>query len=257
MSKNKHAFPWGIYIGNLIDNSNKLPIYLPSHVGGFSVIYDDDSETDANNFIENIALKLFEVLPDRAIKVNVFDFGYKKRFIDLSLLKDENLYEISLSSDEAHSKFKKLEQISLHRHHDLLSSKIKTISQYNQVTKTIESYHLLLINLNHYPDNLSEPEKIKEFFESAYEVGFYTIAFGNKSVLDSKLKAIQDITNKFPIMEFKNKNVVFTKKLFEYTNLTQEYDFKYIDDNKNTIINNIFKSLQKFSNIESKEESIK
>ena len=253
ISKNKHAFPWGIYIGNLIDNINKLPIYLPSHVGGFSVIFDDDSEVDANNFIENVALNLFDVLPSRDIKVDVFDFGYKKRFIDLSLLKNENLYDISLSIDEANSKFKKLEQISLHRHHNLLSSEITTISQYNQVTKTIENYHLLLINLNHYPDNLSEPDKIKEFFESAYEVGFYTVAFGNKSVLDSKLEAIQHITNKFPVMEFKNKNIVFTKKLFEYTNLIQEYDFKYINDNKNTILNNIFQSLNK----EPREDNIK
>ncbi len=30
MSENKHVFPWGVYIGDLIDRNEFLPLYLDS-----------------------------------------------------------------------------------------------------------------------------------------------------------------------------------------------------------------------------------
>ena len=64
MNPINHKFPWGIYIGDLIiDNDDTIPLCLDSKKGGFCVLFDDNSEQVANNFIENIALKLFEVLP--------------------------------------------------------------------------------------------------------------------------------------------------------------------------------------------------
>jgi len=244
ISKNKHTFPWGIYIGNLMDNGNKLPLYLSSSQGGFSVIFDDKSELNANNFIENISLKLFEALPVQDIVVDVFDFSYKKRFIDLSLLKDKNLYRISLTPEDANSRFTELEKISLYRHHELLSPTIKSISDFNQVNKRIETYHLLLINLDHLPNNLSKSQKLKEFFETAYEVGFYTIAFGHKNTLETKQNEIQQIINKYPLIEFKNRKIVFTKKSFEFYDLTQQYEFKHIDDDKTKIVEKILQTIQ-------------
>ena len=52
MSEN-HAFPWGIYIGDLIDNNDTIPLCLDSKQGGFCVLFDESSEQIANNFIEN------------------------------------------------------------------------------------------------------------------------------------------------------------------------------------------------------------
>lgn len=244
ISKNEHTFPWGIYIGNLMDNGNKLPLYLPSSKGGFCVILDDKSELNANNFIENIALKLFETLPVDDIKVDVFDFSYKKRFIDLSLLKNKNLYKISLTPEDAHKRFTELEKISLYRHHELLSPTIKTISDFNQVSKKIETYYLLLINLDHFPDSVSKSQKLKDFFETAYEVGFYTIAFGHKNVLESKQNEIKQIIDKYPLIEFKNRKIVFTKKSFQFFDLTQQYEFKHIDDDKTKIAEKILQTPQ-------------
>lgn len=58
MSKN-HPFPWGIYIGDLINNNDTIPLYLDSKEGGFCMLFDESSEKIANNLIENVALKLF------------------------------------------------------------------------------------------------------------------------------------------------------------------------------------------------------
>jgi hypothetical protein len=241
-SKNIHTFPWGVYLGDLIDNGNRLPLYLPSHQGGFNVVFDDISETEANNFIENVSLKLFEALAVSDIVVDVFDFSYKKRFIELAMLKNRDIYHISLSPEEANKKFIELEKISLYRHHELLSPTIKTISDFNQTNQKIESYHLLLINLDYFPNKLSKAKEMKEFFSSAYEVGFYTITYCHKNSFDQQQEIIKEIVDKYPTIEFKNKKITFSKKLFEFYDLTQQYEFKYINDDKSKIIENILNS---------------
>jgi len=47
-------FPWGIYIGDLIDDNDTIPLCLDSKQGGFCLLFDESSEAIANNFIENI-----------------------------------------------------------------------------------------------------------------------------------------------------------------------------------------------------------
>ncbi len=44
MPTTNYAFPWGIYIGNLIDNNDTIPLCLDSKEGGFCVLFDDSSE---------------------------------------------------------------------------------------------------------------------------------------------------------------------------------------------------------------------
>jgi hypothetical protein len=170
MQNQNYAFPWGIYIGDLIDNSSDtIPLCLDSKEGGFCVIFDKNSEPIANNFIENIALKLFEVLPIGDMVVDIFDFSHKKRFMYLSSLQNDKLYDIAFNQRTATDKFDTIEEIALYRHHSILS--------YNTPTKFKEQYHLLLINLDSFPDEMSSVKRIKNFFDSAYEAGFYTIAF--------------------------------------------------------------------------------
>jgi len=104
MSEN-HAFPWEIYIGDLIDNNDTIPLCVNSKQGGFCVLFDESSEQIANNFIENVALKLFEVIPIGNILVDIFDFGHKKRFMHLSTLQSQKLYSIAFSQNSAIKKF--------------------------------------------------------------------------------------------------------------------------------------------------------
>lgn len=245
MSKNKHTFPWGIYVGDLVDENETLPVYLPSETGGFCVLFDNNSEAVANNFIENVTLKLFEGIPAGELCVNVFDFSHRKRFMHLASLQTEKLYQITLCSNEATTAFNELERIALHRHHNLLSFKAPTLSQYNQNSPVIEKYYVILINLDHYPDDLASLKRIKEFFESAYDAGFYCIVFGNQELLESEIKATQYLLNRFPHCFIQNKTIILNNRLFEFADQAQDYDFDYVNDNKDNVIETLLNTLHK------------
>jgi nucleoside-triphosphatase THEP1 len=240
----QHAFPWGVYIGDLLDDNDTLPVCLDSEQGGFCVLFDDDSEHIANNFIENIALKLFEVLPDKAICVDIFDFSYRKRFQYLSELQNDQLYQIARHSNEASSQFNQLEKIVLHRHHDLLSVKTTNLSQYNQNTEFTEQYHLLLINLDHYPDDITSFQHIRGFLDSAYDAGFYCIAFAHQKIIDREEKVTQAVLERFPLLYIQDKQCQLTPTLFKAVDLVQGYDFESVNDNKDLIIETLLARLQ-------------
>ncbi|SHO81075.1 Cell division protein FtsK [hydrothermal vent metagenome] len=239
-----YAFPWGIYIGDLIDNNDTIPLCLDSKQGGFCVLFDEDSEQIANNFIENIALKLFEVLAIGDIVVDIFDFSHKKRFMHLSLLQNEKLYDIAFNQNTAINKFNNIEEIALNRHHTILTPNAPTISEYNQQSKFKEQYHLLLINLDSFPDEMTSQKRIKNFFDSAYEAGFYTIAFANQEILESESKATQAILNRFSHINIEDKKIHLTKELFEFVEMVDDYEFEYVNDNKDKIIENLLTQLK-------------
>jgi len=54
--KQKKTFPWGVYIGYLIDNNDTIPLCLDSNEGGFCVLFDESREQIANNFIKQRGL---------------------------------------------------------------------------------------------------------------------------------------------------------------------------------------------------------
>jgi len=237
------AFPWGIYIGDLIDNSDTIPLCLDSKQGGFCVLFDESSEETANNFIENVALKLFEVLPIGHIEVDVFDFG-KPRFMKLSALKTANLYTASYSKNRATDRFDALEELQNERLHTLLNYETPTLSEYNELNQANETYQLLLINLEDFPDEMSSAKRTKNFFDSLYEAGFYVIAFGNESIIESKSKATQAILKRLSSINIINGQFEFEKELFEFSELLEEYEFEYVNDNKEKIVKQILTSFE-------------
>ena len=250
MQKDNHIFPWGIYIGNLIDeNRDFVPLCLDSKSGGLCVLFDKNSEQIANNFIENIALKLLEVLTIGDLVIDVFDFSHKKRFMHLSLLQKTMIYDIAYNQKKAIDKFDKIEEISLNRHHTILDHKTPTILDYNKKSKFKEQYHLLLINLESFPGEIVSQNRIKNFFESAYDAGFYTIAFGSKEILNSESKATQAILNQFSHLYIKNKKINLTKELFELIDCMKNYEFAYVNDNKDKITNNLLSKFEKKENL--------
>ena len=254
MPTKNHAFPWGIYIGDLIDNNDTIPLCLDSKKGGFCLLFDENSETIANNFIENIALKLFEVLSLGEIVVDIFDFSHKKRFMHLSSLQNEKLYNIAFNQNSATTKFNTLEEIALNRHHTILTHTTPTISDHNQESKFKEQYHLLLINLDSFPDDMTSAKRIKNFFDWAYEAGFYTIAFGSREVKSSESKATQVILNHFSHLNIENKKILLSRELFEFSDMIEDYEFEYVNDNKDKIIENLLEQLKKEDNASSEKD---
>ena len=245
MSKKNYAFPWGIYIGDLIDDNDTIPLCLDSKQGGFCVLFDDDSQDIANNFIENVALKLFEVIPIGRIEVNVFDFG-KPRFMKLSALKTANLYNVSFSKNRASDRFDTLDELQNERLHTLLSYETPTLSEYNQCNQTSETYQLLLIHLDDFPDEMSAEKRMRNFFDSLYDAGFYVIAFANREIMQSKSKATQAILKRLYSINIANGQFKLSQELFEFSELLEEYEFEfeYVNDNKKKIVKQILTSFK-------------
>ena len=248
MPTKNHTFPWGIYIGDLIDNNNTIPLCLDSKQGGFCVLFDEESEAVANNFIENVALKLFEVMPLGSLEVDIFDFG-RPRFMKLSALKKSNLYHVSSRKNGASNRFDILDELENDRLHNLLSFDAPTLSEYNEINNETEKFHLLLINLDDFPDEMSSPKRIKNFFDASYDAGFYTIVFGSQEILESKSKATKAILKKFNAIEIENNQFKISKELFAFEEILNEYEFEYVNDNKERIVKQIL------SQWESKQEN--
>ena len=232
---NQYAFPWGIYIGELSQHDETIPLLLDSQTGGFCLLFDEASELTAFNFMENIALALLETLPLGMLHTDVFNFG-KKRFMHLASLQQAKLYDIAYSPNTATSKFNALEEKALYRQHSLLSYEQATLSDYNKNSSISENYHLILLNLEDFPDDMTSHKRIKDFIELAYEAGFYMIAFAHKDILQSEHKATGHILKQFPHLKIENKVFQFDKTLFQYTQLLKTYEFDYINNNKDSII---------------------
>lgn len=79
------------------------------------------------------------------------------------------------------TRFNSIEEIANYRLQELFSNETRTLSEYNEQNSIRERYHLLLVNLDDFPDAITSQKSVKKFFDSAYEVGFYTIAFAIKN----------------------------------------------------------------------------
>ncbi len=236
MHYSDNKFPWGVFAGELHERGHTLPLFLPAQNGGFTLFFDDESEAEASRFIENVALHLASMLPQGLVKSVVFDFGYKKRFPDLASLKAANLYDIALNPEEALRHFAQLEKVSLYRHHELLSPEVATISDYNRLHKiNPEPYCMLMLNLNDFPANIISPEKINAFFASAFEVGFYTIAFGSQALAENQSETIKILTKRFPPLQFEHNKLHFGKAYPVLQKVTELHPFQHLNTDSATL----------------------
>jgi energy-coupling factor transporter ATP-binding protein EcfA2 len=238
--KHQKAFPWGIYIGDWLDpHDHTIPLLLDSQKGGFCVIFDEDSEETASNLIENVALKLLEVVSAGDLIVDVIDFSIRKRFPYLADLKSSGVYTIAISQQEAKLQFEELEKRAIHRHHSILNARTPDISTYNQSSPFIEKYHLLLLNLEHFPDDFTAYARLKAFIDSSYAAGFYVIAFGSQDVLDSKNRATQYILSQLTQLRVEHHKFLITKAVFEPVDLLEGYSFEYLNLNKGLLLDQL------------------
>ncbi|MDP8171627.1 FtsK/SpoIIIE domain-containing protein [Pasteurella skyensis] len=249
---NKYAFPWGIYIGELtpkedIAETKDIPVLLPSEKGGFCVDYDEESETISNQFIENIVLLLMQALPPKSLHIHTFDFDTAPRFRYLSQLKAHKLYHLYANTEQAKKGFDELEEIARHRLHDLLPPEIANLSEYNQTVQYPENYHLLLINLDYYPDDFIGVKRIKSFFESASKAGFYTIFYNgiedDEELKGNREKSLSYIKQKFATLSIEDKTASLNTDVFECSQLCEFYDYQLADTNQTQIIANIIENL--------------
>jgi len=249
MDLKDYAFPWGVYLGDFVDDTDTIPFLIDSQKGGFCLLFDESSEAIAEDLIENIALALIDVLPLSLLEADLFSFG-KKRFMHLASLQKCDMYDVAFTLNRAKTLYDNIEELILTRHHTLLSFDTTTISDYNQKSSTKEPYHLVLLNLDDFPDDTTSPKRIKNFLESAYDAGVYVIAFGSKDILHKPPKATKIILDKLPHITINSKNFTFYKEIFEYQEILESHSFEYLNQNKSSIVKRVLNDYEK-----SKEQS--
>ncbi|SFR52876.1 FtsK/SpoIIIE domain-containing protein [Thiomicrospira sp. ALE5] len=178
------TFPIGFPVGQLKNKIFESMFIVPAQSGGLFIKTDESNENEANNLIESCALHLLNTLQPEQLKIDVFDFSYRKRFPYLADLQSDGVYKIALNSKQADQAFQQLEDMALERHHKILSPTLPTLNEFNKATEHPFPYQLVLINIEFFPDNYVNKKRFIDFIKEAKDAGIYIIAFGNEDIID-------------------------------------------------------------------------
>ncbi|HHH18964.1 MAG TPA: hypothetical protein ENK86_00410 [Campylobacterales bacterium] len=223
-----YAFPRGFNLGDLILEGNRMPLLTPSEDGGFCLLYDDVSEKKADALLESLSLQLLEHMPLESLRVEMFDFG-RKKFYHLSPLQYLSIYRVSHDDKMIAEHFEELEHTIITRHQELLCCNRPNLNAHNQKSKLKQNYHLVLINLHHFPTTEIELRRIKNFVESAVHAGVYVIAFGNQEIETSGHEGVQTILKHFKNLRVTNNEFEITSEIFEHTQVFEVATFEPLD----------------------------
>jgi len=238
----KNNFPWGISIGELETDASiiksvfknkkyvlkefethikneKIPCFIKSDEKGFCVLYSDEEK--ANNFIESIVLLLLGTLPAGMFHIDLFNYG-KKRFLYLDALRQIGILHNAYTAKLATKRFEELEELVQERQYNYLTYDTPTISDYNVQTNSNESYHILLVDLEDFPDEYISQKRLRDFFDTAYESGIYTILFAPDSLVNAtEPKSIKMLLERFKQIKI-GANSIDIDQVFD-TNLLELY----------------------------------
>ena len=263
----KNYFPRGICVGQLQINystikqtyqkkgyelkefeshikSEEIPCMIKSKDRGFCVLYSEYTKEKADNFIESIVLLLVSTLPIGMLRIDLFNFG-KKRFLYLDALRQANILHSAYTSKLASKRFEELEELVQERQYNYITYDTPTISDYNVKNESDENYHILLLNLEDFPDEYLSQKRLQNFFDIAYESGIYTILFAPNSIVKEKeLKSIKMLIERFQQIKFDQKSIDINQ-VFD-TNLLKLYDninldFKTLDFDKKSFVEELLK----------------
>ena len=224
-TKMSYAFPWGFHLGDLHKGNESIPLYTTSQEGGFCLLYDKVSEAKCDVLLESLTLELLSTMPHQSLKVDMFDFG-RKKFYNLSPLQYVELYTTSYTMQMIENRFEEIEEMIVSRYQELLCCNRPSISEHNQKSKIKQNYHLLLINLEHFPSEEIALRRVENFVESAQKAGVYVVAFAPIELKASQNKNIQRLLNSFKILEVHKNDFNITKEIFEFTELLEEHAFE-------------------------------
>ncbi|CAA6804699.1 MAG: Unknown protein [uncultured Sulfurovum sp.] len=231
----KYTFPWGFHIGDLCNKHERMPLYTPTNDGGFCLLYDKTSEKKADTLLESLTLELLSTMPYESLTVDLFDFG-KKKFYSLSPLQYVQTYKVSHNKEMIEKRFTALEKIVISRHKELLCCNRQTINEHNKKSKIQKDYHLVLINLENFPNDQIERRRVKNFIESAYAAGVYVIAFTYHDTVKNANESVQSILKHFKNIKVSNGEFIITEKIFEFMELLEDHDFEALDLDKDLLL---------------------
>lgn len=231
-----------IHFGELNSTTfGNLPLYLPAKQGGFCLHYNKPDEAEISRLIENITLSIISSLPSGLAQVDIFDFRNRKAFPYLSELKKHKLYSVALNTRAANDLFNQLEELIQHRYHELFIGETN-LDQYNERAYRKENYHIVIFNLDDFPDNQISPRRVQAFFESAFNAGIYVIAFTQKEIITNSQQqhskaAFIDI---LPAISFENNLWAMPEQTFPLKDfLDADFRLKMLDINQHSILNRL------------------
>lgn len=248
-TEENYAFPWGFHLGDLSKDRATMPLYTPTNDGGFCLLYDKVSEKKVDTMLECLALELLSTMPHESLTIDLFDFG-KKKFYSLSPLQYMQVYRVSHNNEMVETRFEEIENIIITRHQELLCCNRQTIDEHNQKSKMKKDYHLILMNLEKFPNEQIELRRIQNFVESAYAVGVYVIAFGYHEMLESDNASVQSILKQFKNIKITDNEFEINEKIFEFVELLQDHNFEPLDKNKELLLQQVMDNanLEEFIN---------
>jgi len=213
----QQKFPWGIYLGTLLPDVEKLALFLPTQKGGFTLMFDQESQESADSFLEKVVLQLLSAKPRGSLRVEEMNFGYIKRFLNLSEYEKDGIYHVCRTREEAKKRFMMLESVIESRRELFALHNVDDVESYIAKNPHEEMpYYLFLVDLDIFPENYCDYGRIKAFFDTAWRVGIYTIAFGMENRL-FKLDGDTGryIAQKFPQFAYENGQVRMTHLFFQ------------------------------------------
>lgn len=238
-TNNDYTFPWGFHLGDLYKmDSQSVPLYTTSEDGGFCLLYDKTSEKKVDNLLESLCLQLLSTMPHESLKVEMFDFG-KKKFYNLSPLQHIQVYENAFDEQQCSALFTRLENMIISRYTDLLCCNRQTINEHNQKSKLKQMHHLVLINLEHFPQEDISLRRIQNFVESAQKAGVYVIAFANQEIQNNESQVVQTILQHFKNIKVTQEEFNITEDIFEFVELLEDHTFEPLNLDKNNLMQKV------------------
>lgn len=193
-------FPQCVYLGEFHSPTyGNLPAYLPAMQGGFCLHYHTGEEVFANHQIENTVLCLLEELPTHLVQVHIIDFANRPNFLHLAQLKQQNVCQFYLNEHASTQIFNELEATIQTRYYTLFNSNDSHLDDYNARSPRPETYHILIINTEYFPNNSLSDKRLADFIRSAYGAGTYTIALHNcDRAIQSHEHSLHALVNTLP-----------------------------------------------------------
>lgn len=179
------GFPWGVWLGHFSGDQHEYPALWPTEFGGLWVQYTQAQEPDAGQWIEMAILDLMQALPWKGFRIEVLDFGIRKRFQSLAQLQPHGLYRISSDEAQAKEALGRLENLARHRHHQLLDDETPTLVAFNRQAPIPEPFVALLINLEHFPQESGNAHRLVKLLTDAREAGIFCVAYGTPNRIQS------------------------------------------------------------------------
>jgi energy-coupling factor transporter ATP-binding protein EcfA2 len=233
----KCEFPWGIYLGDLKDEEKSIliPFFSDSSSGGLTILSEEgeDNFKVLYDFIENISFSLLDTIEAGCLKIEIYDTS--KRFPHLSKLDVLKLYDIYYSSQSAKEGFDRLEELIQDRHHNLLTDETPTVSKFNSQYKSREAFHLVLFNLDFFPNENISVRRLKYIFENSYGAGVFVLAYGSTVLEENNNDTTKFFLDRFTQIRIKNRRV-------DVSNIEENidiFDFKCLNMNKDIILEKI------------------